>query len=583
MCAAEVRVESLLLQECRRADIRTCSSSNRGDDCGVPGFLVQCATGSRAETDADADMSFSEPQEALSRELSCPICLQLFCDPVVLPCGHHYCRACVRAAAAADGGPPHPCPECREEYPGPEALPRSFKLCGIVEGYKTATRARGGANLLCERCPGEGAPAAKACPCCEAPLCPQHLRTHLEVAEGDKDGDSDPPCPLHRRPPEYFCGGDGAFLCAACLAQGGHRDHDVKTLEAAEAEFRRALEAREKEARGRLLMAEALAQRAAGDRAVFEAANEKLEAKALGLLGGIAEQTAGYRARLAGLLAEERHSLEEGWREGERRLEEQRGLLGRAQRDAAAALRETHPLRFVRRYLETQPAIRAAAGGWAAAPPAMAPAPAPLDVKKLASAARTEQFRAEMARLLQSLAVLLSPLELTFNPNTAHPSLLLSNDLRTVRYASARQPVPDHSERFGSAPQVLCAQGFASGEHVWVVETGPCMWSVGLSYRSVPRRGDHSRLGHNAVSWRVQWKNRKLTACHASCNVVLAETAAPVRVEVALDYEGGTLSFHSIAGRRQHLHTFRASFRETVYPAFSIHSTTPESWITLQS
>lgn len=190
-----------------------------------------------------------------------------------------------------------------------------------------------------------------------------------------------------------------------------------------------------------------------------------------------------------------------------------------------------------------------------------------------------------MTRLVDTFHVLLNPLELTFNLSTAHPSLLVSNDLRTVKYSSTKNSYVEHPERFSSAPQILCSQSFSGGEHVWVVEVGAnCMWSLGVCYKSIPRRGDHSRLGHNAVSWRLQWKNSKLTVCQASCNVALGEmTPHPARIEIALDYEGGTLKFHSVKGRREHLHTFRAVFKEPVYPAFSIHSNTPESWITLHS
>lgn len=188
-----------------------------------------------------------------------------------------------------------------------------------------------------------------------------------------------------------------------------------------------------------------------------------------------------------------------------------------------------------------------------------------------------------MTHLLDSLHLLLNPLDLTFNLYSAHPTLIVSNDLRTVKYSPTKQPYPEHPERFISAPQILCSQGFSRGEHVWVVEVGAStMWSLGVCYNSIPRRGDHSRLGHNSVSWRLQWKNSKLTVCQSSCNVALGEVTNPSqKIEIALDYERGTLTFHSTKGRREHIYTFRTVFREIVYPAFSIHSNTPESWITL--
>lgn len=215
--------------------------------------------------------------------------------------------------------------------------------------------------------------------------------------------------------------------------------------------------------------------------------------------------------------------------------------------------------------------------------PSQIPSKAPLNTKCLQASLKTQDFRSEMTHLLDSLHLLLNPLDLTFNLYSAHPTLIVSNDLRRVKYSPTKQPYPEHPERFTSAPQILCNQGFSRGEHVWVVEVvASTMWSLGVCYNSIPRRGDHSRLGHNSVSWRLQWKNSKLTVCQSSCNVALGEvTNPPQRIEIALDYERGTLTFHSTKGRREHIYTFRTVFREIVYPAFSIHSNTPESWITL--
>lgn len=217
--------------------------------------------------------------------------------------------------------------------------------------------------------------------------------------------------------------------------------------------------------------------------------------------------------------------------------------------------------------------------------PSTIPSKVPLNTKRLQASLKTQDFRSDMTRLLNSLHLLLSPLDLTFNLCTAHPSLIVSNDLHTVKYSPTKQSYAEHPERFTSAAQVLCRQGFSSGVHIWVVEVGSnSMWSLGVCYKSIPRRGDHSRLGHNSVSWRLQWKNNKLTGCQSSCTVALGEMANHLlRIEIVLDYEAGTLMFHNIKGHREHLHTFRAVFKEQVYPAFSIHSNTPESWITLHS
>uniref|UniRef100_A0A8C4GKK8 RING-type domain-containing protein n=1 Tax=Dicentrarchus labrax TaxID=13489 RepID=A0A8C4GKK8_DICLA len=72
-------------------------------------------------------MSLSKQEEQLAYELSCPICLQLYSDPVVLPCGHNYCQ---------NGQTLPRCPECRKEYQGVETLQKNFKLNCIIEGFR---------------------------------------------------------------------------------------------------------------------------------------------------------------------------------------------------------------------------------------------------------------------------------------------------------------------------------------------------------------------------------------------------------------------------------------------------------------
>ncbi|XP_065817380.1 E3 ubiquitin/ISG15 ligase TRIM25-like [Labrus bergylta] len=542
-------------------------------------------------------MSSCKPEEQLAYELSCPICLQLYSDPVVLPCGHNYCRVCIKMTADSVVETLPRCPECRVEFQSVNTLQKNFKLCSIIEGYQatasllsrqTETESEG-AEVFCDHCIDEQSLAVKTCLKCEVSLCSRHLQRHQEKESFRGHTVVEPAgelgmrgCGIHRRPFEYFCSSDMALLCATCFVEGFHQKHDILTFSVAEEEMRRALESRSKVVSSRLQVTESLLQKTAEEQGASEAVGDKLVNKAVTVMENIAALVDRYRERLHVMLEEERGHRRNSWQQGLGALKMQQQQLQEAQQSALEVLNETDTCVFIKRFMQIEHELREVV---ASTIPSKVPSKAPLITKRLQVGLKTQDFRSEMTHLVDSLHILLNPLDLTFNLVTAHPSLIVSNDLCTVKYSSTKQPYCEHPERFMTAPQVLCSQGFSSGEHVWVVEVGPnTQWSLGVCYKSILRRGDHSRLGHNSVSWRLQRKNGKLTVCQSSCNVALGEmTNYPLTIEVALDYEGGTVIFHSTKGHRDHLHTFRTVFREPVYPAFSIHSNTPESWITLQS
>nr|XP_015824076.2 E3 ubiquitin/ISG15 ligase TRIM25 [Nothobranchius furzeri] len=551
-------------------------------------------------------MFSSKPEEQLAQELSCPICLHLYSDPVVLPCGRNYCRVCICKTADSQeiSCKIRPrCPECREEYEGLETLQRNFKLSNIVEGYRataspiyeeikieaTTEADSEKVAIFCDHCIDNPSEAVKSCLKCEVSLCSRHLQKHNEKESFKSHTTVEPlselgtkGCSIHHCPLGYFCSSDMASLCSSCLVEGLHQSHDVLTFSVAEEEMRRALESRSKVVSSRLQLIEKLLQKATESKGVSEAAADRMIKKAVSVMDSIQSMVDRYREQLAMLLETERGQHRKSWQLGVSALEDQQQQLIDAQKKVKEVLAETDPAAFLHGFTKIEQKLRDAT---TVSISSEIPPDILLNTKHLQSKLKTNDFRSEMVRLLESLHILLNPQELTFNVYTAHPSLLISSDMRTVKYSSTKQSYVDHPERFASAPQIMCTQSFSSGIHVWVVEVGSsCMWSLGVCYKSILRRGDHSRLGHNTVSWRLQRKNGKLTACTASSNIALAETLSPpTKIEIALDYEGGALKFHSTNGCREHLHTFRHVFKEPVYPAFSIHSNTPESWITLNS
>ncbi|XP_059100998.1 probable E3 ubiquitin-protein ligase TRIML2 [Peromyscus eremicus] len=70
---------------------------------------------------------------------------------------------------------------------------------------------------------------------------------------------------------------------------------------------------------------------------------------------------------------------------------------------------------------------------------------------------------------------------ITLDPDTAHPSLVLSEDLRSMRFGDIPQSVPDNPGRLDFSASVLGAESFNSGRHYWEVAVGQAtQWQLGV-------------------------------------------------------------------------------------------------------
>lgn len=165
--------------------------------------------------------------------------------------------------------------------------------------------------------------------------------------------------------------------------------------------------------------------------------------------------------------------------------------------------------------------------------------------------------------------------ELSLDPNTAAPNLLLSDDNRRVRVVKEKQPYPDHPERFDRWRQVLCREGL----------TGRCYWEVGwkgrvqigVSYRGFNVRGDSDDccIGWNDRSWSLFCSAHGYMAWHNNHpeDIAALPSSDSNRVAVYLDWPAGTLSFYLLPSvvssvKQIHLYTFKCTFTEPLYPAF---------------
>ncbi|XP_036891593.1 tripartite motif-containing protein 14 [Sturnira hondurensis] len=162
----------------------------------------------------------------------------------------------------------------------------------------------------------------------------------------------------------------------------------------------------------------------------------------------------------------------------------------------------------------------------------------------------------------------------TLEPDTMHVRLRLSEDLLSVRSALFRRRGPASALRFDELWQVMGRDCFAAGRHYWEVDVqeAGCGWWVGAAYASLRRRGASAaaRLGCNRQSWCLKRYDLEYWAFHDSHRSRLRPHHDPDRLGIFLDYEAGILAFYDVSGGMRHLHTFRASFQEPLYPALRL-------------
>uniref|UniRef100_A0A3Q3GVA6 B30.2/SPRY domain-containing protein n=1 Tax=Labrus bergylta TaxID=56723 RepID=A0A3Q3GVA6_9LABR len=147
------------------------------------------------------------------------------------------------------------------------------------------------------------------------------------------------------------------------------------------------------------------------------------------------------------------------------------------------------------------------------------------------------------------------------DPNTAHPELILSEDLTCVTRGE-RQQLPDNPERFDTYGSVLGSEGFNSGTHSWDVQVGDSTyWNLGVLAESGQRKGDkESGLW---LIWFKDGKYRARTPPHPSTALSVKKNLQRIRVN--LDCNRGELSF-SDPDTNTHIHTHTHTFTERMFP-----------------
>lgn len=170
------------------------------------------------------------------------------------------------------------------------------------------------------------------------------------------------------------------------------------------------------------------------------------------------------------------------------------------------------------------------------------------------------------------------PVKVILDPSTAHPSLLLSDDLKSVRWEGTYQALPDRAERFEVMPCVLGCEKFSSGKHWWEVEVEEeeesAIWALGVAKESVARKKE---IGVS-VDDGIFAAGKTLVPLPCQLSAFTSPKTTPLilkhplkRIRVSLDYEEGHVGFYD-AETNDWIFTFHSA-------AFSGERISPYFWV----
>ncbi|XP_011513161.1 tripartite motif-containing protein 26 isoform X2 [Pongo pygmaeus] len=447
-------------------------------------------------------MATSAPLRSLEEEVTCSICLDYLRDPVTIDCGHVFCRSCTTDVRPISGSRPV-CPLCKKPFKKENIRP-VWQLASLVENIERLKVDKG-------RQPGE-------------------------VTREQQDAKL---CERHREKLHYYCEDDGKLLCVMCRESREHRPHTAVLMEKAAQPHRE---------------------------------------KILNHLS---------------TLRRDRDKIQ--------------GFQAKGEADILAAL-DTRD--FLNRYPRKK--------FWVGKPIArvVKKKTGEFSDKLLSLQRGLREFQGKLLRDLEYKTV-----SVTLDPQSASGYLQLSEDWKCVTYTSLYKSAYLHPQQFDCEPGVLGSKGFTWGKVYWEVEVEREGWSedeeegdeeeegeeeeeeeeagygdgyddwetdedeeslgdeeeeeeeeeeevlescmVGVARDSVKRKGDLSLRPEDGV-WALRLSSSGIWA-NTSPEAELFPALRPRRVGIALDYEGGTVTFTN-AESQELIYTFTATFTRRLVP-----------------
>ncbi|KAM9472256.1 zinc-binding protein A33 isoform 2-T2 [Salvelinus alpinus] len=447
-------------------------------------------------------------------DLSCPVCCDIFRDPVLLPCSHSFCKTCLQCYW--NTSTLRQCPVCRRRASKrtPPSNLALKNLCEALQQGRIQSSAEGNSVL----------------------------------------------CSLHGERLRFFCLVDKQPVCVVCQDSKIHKNHDCVPTEKAAQDCKDELNVALKTLQDTL--DSLIRLKGTSEEMLEPIKNQALETE---------RQIKDLFVELHQFLYDEEAARLAALKEEE---EEKIGLMKSTVTKAAAGmiyLKETitvitqemtdaEDMTLLQNFKATIERAQCTGQGPETISGAL------IDVAKHLCNLKYRVWKKVL------LHVEYTPV--TLDPNTAHPCLFLSHDLTSLQYTSQPHRLPDNPERFHMSAEVLGMTGLSSGSHCWVVDTG-CNndWILGVACTSVTRNAEVQARPENGF-WTMCLRDKEYRAM-TSPPTAMTVTEKLKRVRVQLDWDKGQVSFFDPADDDTPLYSFSHKFTEKVFPYFYTQSKHP--------
>ncbi|XP_042259584.1 E3 ubiquitin-protein ligase TRIM39-like [Thunnus maccoyii] len=508
----------------------------------------------------------------------CSICLDVFNDPVSIPCGHNFCKNCI--TKHWNISVQCQCPLCNKRFDiRPELhvntfiseMAAQFRQSGLEETNSCSEQQQAKPEVLCDVCTETKLKALKSCLVCLTSYCETHLELHHRAPGLKRHKLIDPVtnlegrmCKKHERPLELFCKTDQICVCRFCN-ESTHMRHLIVPLKD-EYEGKKA----------KLGKTEAKIQQMIQERQLkiwelqhsVEFSKEEADRELADSVQVFANMIQSVEESLAKLIEmiEEKHKTTEKQAEG---------LIKELEEEISKLMKRSAELEYLSctedhlQFLQSCPSLNSA-------PPCKDWSEVRVHSSNEGTVRRAvaqleETLSQEIKRLLEAelKTVQQYAVNVTFNQETAHPKLILSDHGKQVSHGDVKQNLPDNRERFSSCCGVLGKQSFTSGRFYYEVQVKEKTdWTLGVARESINRKGEIKVCPRNGY-WTVWLRKGDVYHANTSPPVRLLPKLKPQKVGVFVDYEEGLVSFYDVDAAALIYSFTGCKFKEKLYPYFS--------------